>query len=255
MNKKLVFVISLIQVLIQVTPLFSHQWPWPEKSLASRFGVYHADVFNKGLLFHKKAEMQIEADPDSLVFTDGSGLFPASVSGFSVYSEEDSFYTFYQNRPDNNLFMVYDRLNHCFLNPFFYISEFISSKTKPQSGHFLLESPGGIYPLNELPVDFGSGTYRLLLLKDELDFFRIIIFLNGENVLQLSFEAVEEINGTLYLKGDPAVSVTELSKGAYYNLGLIHLNPGMNDLEIIRQDFTGRTHSSSEMINLKKPPE
>jgi hypothetical protein len=119
-----------------------------------------------------------------------------------------------------------------------------------------------------LGIELGSrssapaGEYDLLIeaydLSAQADFFRPMapfsfrVFLNGEEKLNLRFEAIKTSDYRHTVVGSSMIGVESLYRGKWiFRLGTLRLNPGDAMIEVVVSDFAGNESSKTFRVSVR----
>ena len=274
MLRKLVPVLFLLLPRL----LYGFEWPVEEKMLTVTFGEYTWDCFHPGIDIGGGAQDVHPAEAGELIYYaeehEGFHALPSGLGSFAVLEHDRGLRTLYGHlqpgtlRTDRDIleegdilarvgnsgmtvgprlhFQVIDREFDQLVNPLLILPP-LKDTTKPVlEALYLLKNRSRIELQDRATVT--SGTYELLAaIYDPSEYvryfrpmnpFKIQVFLNGEQVVYTSFEALQHEDGEMVLIQSSDADCDEL----YYpdgtmRLGSLQFSPGDIMIEILAEDI------------------
>ncbi len=276
MIKKFLFLFLYISVF----NLYGFQWPVSNVVLISTFGESKIDEYVKGLDIGGGVQDVRSIDEGELVYYSNlwaSPLdLPSGLGTYVIYQHKNGIRSLYGHLEESSLntenykigmsdkigvmgttgtavgtmlhLQVIDTEFEKYINPLLSLP-LLTDQNKPIIEDVYLEAKeaktilgsekiikSGVYGLSADIRDLSEGSGYYCPLAP----YSISIFMNGENLINISYESMRVSNGKMLLEESEGISHDELYKSDWeVFIGNIEFNPGDIMLEISVKDFAG----------------
>ncbi len=268
------------------------EWPVKERILLSTFGENRRDHFHKGIDIGGGSQEIHPVDAGEVIFyreDSGSYLdFPNGLGAFIVLEHDRGFRSLYAHIKAETLNIseetvetddllgiigetgstsgkylhleIIDTEFNQVVNPLLLLPP-LPDTQKPVIKAVQFERDNILTAVSD-NINYQSGrTYILLDIRDFCEYVRyshpmaphvIDIFLNGEELYHISYEALKEKNGLLRLvQSDDAVFDDFYYSDWNVRLGPVMLNSGETRIEIITKDIAANENSKMISLNIE----
>lgn len=286
------FIMSII-FLLSGFFCFAFDWPIGGRNISSTFGSKGYGTFYQGIKLNSRGEKVHPSEKGEIIYYhDESGPFsklPSGLGSFIIVEHEGELKTVYGHLRKGSVietpgevdpaavlgesgdtgfaygttlfFGVIDGELQQLINPLLLLPPF-EDKRPP-----VIKSPTMEFRETDISVADNvvvpSGTCRLTATiydpSEHVDFFSpmapysITVFLGGETITSIEFDALEITNGSLKLPGSSGISYSDFySEEWVLNLGEIELQPGKTQLEIVARDLGENETSVLYNLNVEK---
>jgi len=275
---------------LSVFNINAFQWPVSEISVLASFGQNEFGCFLKGINLGGSSQDVKALDSGELVFYSHQGEspldLPSGLGTYVIYQHDNGIRSLYGHLQDNSIHtdklivsledligktgntgmdpgsMLYLQLIDTefkkYINPLLSLP-LLNDQLKPRIKNVYLLSRGKKIILNS-KTNIKSGVFGLVAdIRDSgantgfynpIAPFLISLYLNGENLANISFESLKVVDGNMLLQESDGISFEKLYKNDWeYFLGEFEFNPGDIMIEISVKDFSG--NEGVKLIPLK----
>lgn len=273
------FLFCLAFFILTETALFAFNWPVDEPVVTSTFGSRRNDNFGNGIQISGTTPGVHPSQNGELIFYHDSSNYssvPSSIGDYAVIEHERKLRTVYSNIElaentgrlkmvktadyigvvspsyDSGVpgmyFSVIDNEFEQYVNPMLLLNSIVDSMAPliieagllTESGYTAIEDRAVIKPgAVELVADIYDPCMSDIT-KCRMAPFKLHLFLNGEEILDLTFESISSDKGNTYVQSEKRLLYNDYYKeNRMVSLGELILVPGDSRFEILVSDYAG----------------